>query len=828
MPSHPSSSTQIALGPLRIDTDRGTVEVAGEASGLTPRAEQLLVLLARHPNQLVTRAQILDAVWAGRVVEDAAVSHCVWQIRRLLGDADKARLQTRARRGYVLRVGDADRLPSTEPVPTEAFPDPSPAAAPAPPVEVDPPAAVLPSPSPASSPSSPRRIRLRGLALPCVVLALAAGAWFGFGRYVASREAAAGPIVLRSDTDLRLALVSNAGPDWLPRSLLRTVVGHAYLRGGGFVRLQAPPRTDPFAGPLLRIEIAADGPARVVVDMTLSGEGRHATRRFAGPPSELPAALDAWLDATLLPHRRSATPASDALVAGLAADAAFDGLGAIGEYRRALGLAPASVDAGLAMAKGLTTLGDSLHALEVLGRLRPAADWTPRQRCDHALLVADAMPERLPADACELARIRVLLQPAGAGEARRRLDAVRARSMGATRWFQARAMAIEASQYLGEHAEAEGLSADAERIAAAAGWRWAQWRLAAERCKSVLYTGRNEEGLRLCNASADALEATGDALSALAPRTFALGVQRPEPGPATTAQRAVYRHLVDRARSLGSPFAEVWALDGLMVLDRDDPVQWAADKARIETLIAQDYVPAQRERVRHDLITEDIARRQYRAVLAQLAPGDDALGTLYLRAQALFALDDLPGAIAQIDAMERHGYDIAETNPCLFAWLFVQAGDADRARIVLKGCPFETWDPAAIGGLRGDWGLLAKAGLYRLAGEPERAWPAIRPRLDALLATPNLGRLDAEGLVFLARHATGMPGADRDRLHRALSIASALAARDGAGPNLRFGVHVLRWRLCRSEGRGDCGPVLPAWAPEDRLEARLAREATSD
>ena len=293
MPPHPSSSTQIALGPLRIDTDRGTVEVAGEASGLTPRAEQLLLLLARHPNQLVTRAQILDAVWAGRVVEDAAVSHCVWQIRRLLGDADKARLQTRARRGYMLRVGDDDCMPSTEPAPAEASADPLPAAAP---VAADPLA-----PTPAAS--SPRRIRPWGVALLCVVLALSAGAWFAFGRYTALRQAAAGPIVLRPDTDLKFALVSNAAPDWLPRSLLRTVVGHAYLRGGGFVRLQAPPRTDPFTGPLLRIEIAADGPARVVADMTLSGDGRHATRRFAGPPSELPAALDAWLDATLLPRR---------------------------------------------------------------------------------------------------------------------------------------------------------------------------------------------------------------------------------------------------------------------------------------------------------------------------------------------------------------------------------------------------------------------------------------------------------------------------------------------------------------------------------------------
>ena len=60
-------SSRIALGPLRIDLRRETVEVEGDAGSLTPRAEQLLLLLARYPNLLVTRDQILDTVWAGRV-----------------------------------------------------------------------------------------------------------------------------------------------------------------------------------------------------------------------------------------------------------------------------------------------------------------------------------------------------------------------------------------------------------------------------------------------------------------------------------------------------------------------------------------------------------------------------------------------------------------------------------------------------------------------------------------------------------------------------------------------------------------------------------------
>lgn len=43
--------------------------------------------MARYANVLETREQILDTVWAGRVVEDAAITHRVWQIRKSLGDA---------------------------------------------------------------------------------------------------------------------------------------------------------------------------------------------------------------------------------------------------------------------------------------------------------------------------------------------------------------------------------------------------------------------------------------------------------------------------------------------------------------------------------------------------------------------------------------------------------------------------------------------------------------------------------------------------------------------------------------------------------------------
>lgn len=57
---------------------------------MSPRAEALL-LLARYANVLVTREQILDTVWAGRVVEDAALNVQVPQAKA--GDYERIAAQ---------------------------------------------------------------------------------------------------------------------------------------------------------------------------------------------------------------------------------------------------------------------------------------------------------------------------------------------------------------------------------------------------------------------------------------------------------------------------------------------------------------------------------------------------------------------------------------------------------------------------------------------------------------------------------------------------------------------------------------------------------------
>ncbi|MBX9608426.1 MAG: AAA family ATPase [Gammaproteobacteria bacterium] len=69
---------------------------------LTPKALALLHLLVRQAGAVVSKREIWDEVWPGVIVTDAALTVCMTEVRRALGDdARKPRyLATVARRGY--------------------------------------------------------------------------------------------------------------------------------------------------------------------------------------------------------------------------------------------------------------------------------------------------------------------------------------------------------------------------------------------------------------------------------------------------------------------------------------------------------------------------------------------------------------------------------------------------------------------------------------------------------------------------------------------------------------------------------------------------------
>ncbi len=100
------------LGALKVDPLRGAITTPNdEVRHVEPKVMDVFVCLAEHANQLVTRDQLLEAVWHGQDVTDELVTRAIGGLRRALHDdrGDPQYIETVPKRGYRL-IGQI-RLP---------------------------------------------------------------------------------------------------------------------------------------------------------------------------------------------------------------------------------------------------------------------------------------------------------------------------------------------------------------------------------------------------------------------------------------------------------------------------------------------------------------------------------------------------------------------------------------------------------------------------------------------------------------------------------------------------------------------------------------------
>ncbi|MEO8601484.1 MAG: AAA family ATPase [bacterium] len=93
---------ELRFGDFRFDALSLMLWHRGEAVALTPKASAVLNCLVAARGRLVSKDELLDAVWPDTAVSDASLKVCVREIRRALGDAVSAPryIATVHRRGY--------------------------------------------------------------------------------------------------------------------------------------------------------------------------------------------------------------------------------------------------------------------------------------------------------------------------------------------------------------------------------------------------------------------------------------------------------------------------------------------------------------------------------------------------------------------------------------------------------------------------------------------------------------------------------------------------------------------------------------------------------
>ena len=92
------------FGEFAVDTLRAEVRLAGKTVPLRRQSFDVLVHLLQRPHRIVSKDELLDAVWGNKVVTDGALKHCLMEIRVAIGDRERKVVRTVARRGYILEA----------------------------------------------------------------------------------------------------------------------------------------------------------------------------------------------------------------------------------------------------------------------------------------------------------------------------------------------------------------------------------------------------------------------------------------------------------------------------------------------------------------------------------------------------------------------------------------------------------------------------------------------------------------------------------------------------------------------------------------------------
>jgi adenylate cyclase len=120
-----------------LDFARSSLRMADRSVQLRPKAIEVLHYLVENAGRLVTKEELIQAIWPNVTVTEEVLTHCVSEIRQAIGDSKQTTIVTVPRRGYrfvatVSRIAaEAGACPSpqareeageTPAVPRPAFP----------------------------------------------------------------------------------------------------------------------------------------------------------------------------------------------------------------------------------------------------------------------------------------------------------------------------------------------------------------------------------------------------------------------------------------------------------------------------------------------------------------------------------------------------------------------------------------------------------------------------------------------------------------------------------------------------------------------------------
>src|SRR5581483_9957945 len=104
------------FGNFELAAERYELRLNSVVQRVEPLVFDLILFLARHAGRVVTREEIIDSVWQGRIVSEATIDGCIKSARRILGDTGESQNYIRTVRGrgfeFAARVSVVDEANS--------------------------------------------------------------------------------------------------------------------------------------------------------------------------------------------------------------------------------------------------------------------------------------------------------------------------------------------------------------------------------------------------------------------------------------------------------------------------------------------------------------------------------------------------------------------------------------------------------------------------------------------------------------------------------------------------------------------------------------------
>jgi DNA-binding winged helix-turn-helix (wHTH) protein len=103
-----SGQRPFELGGWRVEPARGALVRDGRETRIEPRLMDLLLLFAASPGRVISKDEIVAAVWGGRAIGDDTMAAAISRLRSALGETKARRfIETLPKRGYRLVVETA-------------------------------------------------------------------------------------------------------------------------------------------------------------------------------------------------------------------------------------------------------------------------------------------------------------------------------------------------------------------------------------------------------------------------------------------------------------------------------------------------------------------------------------------------------------------------------------------------------------------------------------------------------------------------------------------------------------------------------------------------